>query len=179
MLERGELSQVTANAELADRLMATARQHLASVRLLADSDPYLAYVAVYDAIRKALSALLQIQGLCATTSGGHLAIMHAVQAQFGASMGAILRPVDRIRVTRHEAEYPGQATYIDQDTVLDDLPKAEAVVEAGRHGGTLHHDRRSHIYHVIRKRQKNCPALRGDRRSRSGAILAMPSSQLE
>jgi hypothetical protein len=31
-----------------------------------------------------------------------------------------LRPVDRIRVTRHEAEYPGQATYIDQDTVLDD-----------------------------------------------------------
>jgi len=62
MLERGELSQVTANAELADRLMATARQHLASVRLLADSDPYLAYVAVYDAIRKALSALLQIQG---------------------------------------------------------------------------------------------------------------------
>jgi uncharacterized protein (UPF0332 family) len=130
MLERGELSQITANVELADRLMATARQHLGSARLLADTDPYLAYVAVYDAIRKALSALLQIQGLRATTSGGHLAVMHAVQAQFGASMGAILRPVDRIRVTRHEAEYPGQATYIDQDTVLDDLPKAEAVVEA-------------------------------------------------
>jgi hypothetical protein len=69
MLERGELSRVTANAGLADRLMATARQHVASVRLLADSDPYLAYVAVYDAIRKALSALLQIQGLRATTSG--------------------------------------------------------------------------------------------------------------
>ena len=62
MLERGELSQITANAELADRLLATARQHLASARLLADTDPYLAYVAAYDAIRKALSALLQIQG---------------------------------------------------------------------------------------------------------------------
>ena len=99
MLERGELSQITANAELADRLLATARQHLASARLLADTDPYLAYVAVYDAIREALSALLQIQGLRATTSGGHLAVMHAVQAQFGASMGAVLRPVDRIRVT--------------------------------------------------------------------------------
>ena len=48
-------------------------------------------------------------------------------------MGAILRPVDRIRVTRHEAEYPGQATYIDQDTVLDDLPKAEAVAKALPH----------------------------------------------
>lgn len=130
MIERQELAQVTANEELAHRLIATARQHLVSVRLLTDTDPYLAYVAVYDAIRKALSALLQIQGLRATTSGGHLAIMHAVQAQFGASMGAILRPVDRIRVTRHEAEYPGQATYLDQDAVLDDLPRAEAVVEA-------------------------------------------------
>jgi hypothetical protein len=52
MLERGELSQITANAELADRLLATARQHLTSARLLADTDPYLGYVAVYDAIRK-------------------------------------------------------------------------------------------------------------------------------
>jgi hypothetical protein len=38
MLERGELSQNTANAELADRLLATARQHLASARLLAGTD---------------------------------------------------------------------------------------------------------------------------------------------
>jgi len=130
MMERGELAQVTANTELADRLLLTARQHLASARLLAASDPYLAYAAVYDAIRKALSALLQAQGLRATTKGGHLAVMHAMHAQFGPSMCAILRPVDRIRVTRHEAEYPGQATYIDEDAVLDDLPKAEAVVEA-------------------------------------------------
>lgn len=130
MIERQELAQVTANAELADRLLATARQHVASARLLAASDPYLAYAAVHDAIRKSLSALLQVQGLRATQSGGHLAVTHAVQAQLGASMGAILRPVDRIRVTRHEAEYPGQATYIDEDAVLDDLPKAEAVVEA-------------------------------------------------
>ena len=55
MLERREFTQVTANAELADRLLATARQHLASARLLAASDSYLAYAAVYDAIRKALS----------------------------------------------------------------------------------------------------------------------------
>lgn len=99
MIERQELTQVTANEELADRLITTARQHLASARMLAGSDPYLAYAGLYD-------------------------------AQFGASMGAILRPVDRIRTTRHEAEYPGRATYIDQDSVMDDLPKAEAVVEA-------------------------------------------------
>jgi hypothetical protein len=67
---------------------------------------WLAYAAVYDAIRKALSALLQAQGLRATTKRGHLAVMDAMHAQFGPSMGAILRPVDRIRVTRHEDEYP-------------------------------------------------------------------------
>lgn len=132
MIERRELDQVNASTDLAERMLATARQHLASARLLAPSDPYLAYAALYDAIRKSLSALLQVQGLRATTSGGHVAVVHAVQAQFGASTGALLRPVDRIRVTRHEAEYPGQATYIDEDAVLDDLPKAEAIVDAAR-----------------------------------------------
>jgi hypothetical protein len=129
MLERGELSQITANAELADRLLATARQHLASARLLADTDPYLAYVAVYDAIRKALSALLQMQGLRATTSGGHLAVMHAVQAQFGASMGAILRPVDRIRVTRRsEEELAGERTMGQEELALQFLPRLDPLV---------------------------------------------------
>jgi hypothetical protein len=33
-------------------------------------------------------------------------------------------------VTRHDAEYPGQVTFIDGQAVLDDLPKAEAIVEA-------------------------------------------------
>ncbi len=56
--------------------------------------------------------------------------MHARHAQSGASMRAILRPVDRIHVTRHAAEYPGQATYIDEQAVLHDIPKAEAIVEA-------------------------------------------------
>ena len=137
MIERRELDQVTANTELADRLLVTARQHLASALLLAPSDPYLGYAALYDAIRKSLSALLQVQGLRATISGGHVAVMQAVRAQFGASMGAILRPVDRIRVTRRDAEYPGQSTYIDEESVLDDLPKAEAIVEAA--AKALHH----------------------------------------
>jgi hypothetical protein len=63
MLERRELTRITANEELAQRLLATARQHLLSARQLAASDPYLGYAAVHDAIRKALSSLLQMQGL--------------------------------------------------------------------------------------------------------------------
>jgi hypothetical protein len=130
MLQRRELTQVVADAELANRMLATARQHLRSVELLAADDPYLAYAALHDAVRKALAALLQTQGLRATTTGGHLAVQHAVKAQFGATMGAILRPVDRIRSARHDAEYPTEGTWFDEDTVLDDLPKARAVVEA-------------------------------------------------
>lgn len=56
MIERRELTQVTAGTELAERLLATARQHVASARLLADSDPYLAYAALHDAIRKVSSS---------------------------------------------------------------------------------------------------------------------------
>jgi hypothetical protein len=110
--------------------MEAAQKHVVSAGMLADQDPYLAYSAIYDAIRKALSALLQIQGLRATTTGGHLAVTQAVRAQFGASMGAILRPVDRIRTTRHSAEYPGPSTYIDADSVREDLPRARAVIDA-------------------------------------------------
>jgi hypothetical protein len=56
MIERRELTQVTAGTELGERLLATARQHVASARLLADGDPCLAYAALRDAIRKALAA---------------------------------------------------------------------------------------------------------------------------
>ncbi|MEU7746133.1 hypothetical protein [Nonomuraea sp. NPDC049158] len=66
-----------------------------------------------------------------------MAVQHAACPQFGASMGAILRPVDRIRTTRHESEYPTTTTWIDEDSVRDDLPAATAVVEAA--DKALHH----------------------------------------
>jgi hypothetical protein len=130
MLDRHELSQVVADLELAKRLIESARRHLASAELVADEDPELAYAAVHDAVRKGMAAMLQAQGLRATTSGGHLAVQHAVRAQFSSSMGAMLRPVDRIRVTRHAVEYPDSGTYIDADAVTADLPLAKAVVDA-------------------------------------------------
>lgn len=130
MLDRRELTQVVADLELARRLIGSARRHLASAQLVADEDPELAYAALYDALRKALAAMLQAQGLRATTSGGHLAVTNAVRAQFATSMGGLLRPVDRIRVTRHATEYPDSNTYIDADAVVADLPHAKAVVDA-------------------------------------------------
>lgn len=61
MLDRGELSQVTADLKLAKRLVATARRHVRSAKALSEEDPDLAYAAVYDVIRKAMTALLQAQ----------------------------------------------------------------------------------------------------------------------
>lgn len=130
MIERRELTRVVADAQLADRMLVTAQRHVESADLLASSDPYLAYTALHDAVRKSLAALLQTQGLRATAAGGHLAVQHAAKAQFGSSMGAILRPVDRIRTTRHDGEYPSESTWIDEETVRDDLPAARRVVEA-------------------------------------------------
>ena len=130
MLDRSELSQVLADLTMAERLIASARRHLASADQLLEADPELAYSAIHDAVRKAMAALLQAQGLRATTAGGHLAVQHAVKAQFGSSMGGLLRPVDRIRTTRHRAEYPDVGTSIDAEAVLADLPAARQLVDA-------------------------------------------------
>lgn len=130
MIEREELTQVVADADLARHLIEAAHRHVKSAEVLRDDDPELAYAAVYDAIRKAMAAMLQAQGLRATTMGGHLAVQRAVRAQFGASMGALLRPVDRIRTTRHAIQYPDQETWVDADAVSADLPAAIALIDA-------------------------------------------------
>jgi hypothetical protein len=130
LLDEGELTRVVADPDLADRLIGAALRHLRSAAVVCDDDPELAYAAVYDAIRKALSAMLQTQGLRPTSDGGHVAVQRAVRAQFGTSMGALLRPVDRIRTTRHAVQYPDSGSYIDADSVRADLPAAVALVDA-------------------------------------------------
>ena len=77
-----------------------------------------------------MTAMLQVQGLRATTVGGHLAVQRAVRVQFGASMGALLRPVDRIRSTRHAIQYPDRESLVDADMVRADIPAATALVDA-------------------------------------------------
>lgn len=130
LLDHEELTQVVADPALAEHLLAAASRHLVSAETLCDSDPELAYAALYDAIRKAMSAMLQAQGLRPTSAGGHVAVQRAIQAQFGASMGALLRPVNRIRTTRHAVQYPDVETYVDADQVRADLPAAVALVNA-------------------------------------------------
>jgi hypothetical protein len=130
MLAEAELQRVPASREHADRLVDQARRHLASARDVCETDPEGGYVLGYDAARKALTAVLENQGLRPTSRGGHVAVYEAIRAQLDPPMGMVLRPFDRMRRQRHEVEYPpADAPALTEDDVREDLAKAAAIVD--------------------------------------------------
>ncbi len=129
MIQIRDLQQVPASRTHANRLLVQARRHVASAHRLQADDPEGAYALLYDAARKALTAILENQGLRPTTKGGHLAVYHAVRAQLDPPMGAALRPYDRMRRRRRDAEYPpADAPGLAAEDVEDDLPKVEDIL---------------------------------------------------
>src|SRR6266487_6168522 len=125
MLADGELQRVPASREQADRLLIQAKTHVTSAVLVCGDDPAGGYALAYDAARKALTAILENQGLRPTTRGGHLAVYEATRAQLDPPMGQALRPFDRIRRQRHDVEYPPtDAPQISADDVREDATKA-------------------------------------------------------
>jgi hypothetical protein len=129
MLATSELQQVPASREHADRLILQARKHLTSADEICEDDPAGGYTLVYDAARKALTAVLENQGLRPTTRGGHLAVFEASRAQLDPPMGQVLRPFDRMRRQRHQVEYPPtDAPQISADDVREDATKAADIV---------------------------------------------------
>ena len=130
LIEDGEIEQVRPDQELADLLMDDAHRHLDTSRLVADADPAGAYQLAYDAARKACSALLAVQGLRATSRGGHIAIRDVVLAQLGQGPGTVLRQFDAMRRRRKDAEYPQDpGDVIDADEVRSVLPRSQAIVD--------------------------------------------------
>ncbi len=67
-----------------------------------------AYLLAYDALRKSAASLLAVQGLRATSRGGHIAIQEAAVAQFGSTV-RVFRSFSRIRRARNGFEYPSNA----------------------------------------------------------------------
>jgi len=130
MIAASELQRVPASREHADRLIRQARRHLVSAHDISDDDPAGGYTLVYDAARKALTAVLENQGLRPTTRGGHLAVYEAARAQLDPPMGQVLRPFDRMRRQRHDVEYPPtDAPQISADDVREDAAEARAIVD--------------------------------------------------
>jgi hypothetical protein len=130
MLADHQIQRVPASREQADRLISQARNHLRSAAEICDQDPSGGYALVYDAARKALTAVLENQGIRPITRGGHLAAYEAVRAQLDPPMGKILRPFDRMRRQRHDAEYPpGNTPALTPDDVREAVPKAAGIID--------------------------------------------------
>jgi hypothetical protein len=78
MLPTANLQRVASSREAATAFLDVADKHLDSARAITKSDPDGAYSLLHDAARKSLAALLQTQGLRATSRGGHYAIQKRV-----------------------------------------------------------------------------------------------------
>lgn len=132
LLDLGHLERVVVDERFVETQLQDAEDNVESVRLLTTSNPRLAYIAMYDAARYAMEAALAKQGLRPTARGGHTVAIDALAAQLGQA-GACLRPMDRIRKRRIDAEYPyPDSPLVAIADVTDDLPKVEEVVGAMR-----------------------------------------------
>lgn len=130
MIAERELQQVPASRDQADRLLEQARRHLESADKVCESDPDGGYALLYDGARKALTAILENQGLRPTSRGGHLAAYQAVRAQLDPPMGAKLRPFDLMRRQRNIVEYlSGDVPQLTADDVREDIAKAHTLID--------------------------------------------------
>ncbi|MFD7829576.1 HEPN domain-containing protein [Kitasatospora sp. NPDC059803] len=130
MLARKELERVPANREQADNLLTQASNHVKAAQAVVSFDAIGAYQLLYDAARKALVAILENQGLRPTSRGGHIAVLEAVSTQLDPPLGAALRPFDRMRRRRNQAEYADlDYPKIEAQDVTGDAPKVTAIIE--------------------------------------------------
>jgi hypothetical protein len=130
MLARKELERVPASREQADNLLAHAANHLRAAEAIVAFDAIGAYQLLYDAARKALVAVLENQGLRPTSRGGHIPVLEAVSAQFGPPLGAAVRPYDRMRRRRNQAEYADlDSPELEAQDVANDAPKVKAIID--------------------------------------------------
>lgn len=131
LLGDGEVQRVTPSDEVAARLMADAEAHIRLASKGVTDDPAGVLQLSYDAARKASAALLAVQGLRATTRGGHIALIDAVRAQFNDHGGMeVFGRLGRLRRRRNATEYP------DPDSPTVTVEEAERALETAR--ATVH-----------------------------------------
>ncbi|MGQ0825474.1 MAG: HEPN domain-containing protein [Actinomycetota bacterium] len=130
LLDASELERVEPSTDVANRLVIEATRHVASAEAIsAAGDMSGAYSLAYDALRKSAASLLAVQGLRATSRGGHIAVQDTVIAQFGDTVRCF-RAFSRLRRNRNRFEYPGDsASEAAEDDVEDALKVAREAVD--------------------------------------------------
>lgn len=106
LLADKKLDQVNATEEVAKLLLESAAKHIESAAMIAETDPSGSCQLSYDGARKALAAVLQIQGLRPTSAGGHYVIEECLKAQLVKSGREIVNKFSVMRRTRNSSEYP-------------------------------------------------------------------------
>lgn len=88
----------------------------------------------YDAVRKSAAALLSVQGLRATVSGGHIAALDAVRAQFNDRGGMpVFGQPHQLRRRRNDCEYPRADTAkVTTQDALHAISVAQVTADATR-----------------------------------------------
>lgn len=119
LLRQGALEQVPPNEEHAVRMIADTGEYLQDADdAIAKGRLTPAYSQLWEATRRALTALLWTQGLRPTTRGGHLAVQRAAQAQLGqGALADVMRHLGRVRAKRNDLDYPEPATHVSADEV--------------------------------------------------------------
>lgn len=128
MLASGQLERIPPNRDAAGALLGKAQTHLQSAAALAASDVELAYDALHAANRKALTAVLLVQGLRPTREAGRAGVFEAVRAQLHPPLGPTLAPYTRIRRARNAGDYLDELPATAND-VAADLPLCRAIVD--------------------------------------------------
>jgi hypothetical protein len=121
LIATNSLQQVAPSREAAEAMLDAAAKHLDSAKLVAESDADGAYTLLYDAARKSLAAVLQVQGLRSTSRGGHYAIQEAISAQFTKPPPRdAFRPFGRLRRVRNQIEYDDISPITAEDIAADE-----------------------------------------------------------
>jgi hypothetical protein len=134
LIADGELERVTPSDEVARRLLADAEAHIGLASKGVEDDPAGALQLSYDAARKASAGLLAVQGLRATTRGGHIAVIDAVRAQFNdRGRMDVFGRLHPLRRRRNRTEYPDlDSPGVNEDDARQALDTASAVVDAAK-----------------------------------------------
>jgi HEPN domain-containing protein len=131
LIERRKIERVVASDANARHLVREARRHLSSAAVLAGTDDVsAAFVTAYDAARKALSAILAVQGLRTKGgNGGHAVLLDVVRPQFPDDR-AVLARFEWLRNVRNSTQYPDfEKPTATPDDVSVAIPAATRIVE--------------------------------------------------
>ncbi|GGH38615.1 HEPN domain-containing protein [Microbacterium album] len=130
MIAGRRLERVAVNHEHAVSVLAMAERHVDTAAALADTDDHaMAFTAAYDGARKALTAVLAIEGLRVRPVGGAHRNTGTAAAQF--VHDDALGEFEWMRQVRNATEYPDEdRPSATRQDVAEGIGAARAIVEA-------------------------------------------------